>query len=195
MGWDEDTPWPYSRYSNRNAGSGRASRFENPPVVLGESVENDDTETKGAEENSVSDEDGGNMTTNSRATPRSKWAQWAGWAITGLMVMFLLADALTKLVLEPHVVEATTKIGYPLDAIRPLGIICLVCTILYAIPRTAILGAILLTGFLGGAIASKVRIEDPLFSSVLFCLYFGLLVWGGLYLRDDRLRALLPWRR
>jgi hypothetical protein len=97
--------------------------------------------------------------------------------------------------LEQHVVEATTKIGYPLDVIRPLGIICLACTILYAIPRTSILGAILLTGYLGGAIASKVRIEDPLFSSVLFGVYFGILVWGGLYLRDERLRALIPLSR
>jgi hypothetical protein len=97
--------------------------------------------------------------------------------------------------LEQHVVEATIEIGYPLDLIRPLGIICLACTILYAIPRTSILGAILLTGYLGGAIASKVRIEDPLFSSVLFGVYFGILVWGGLYLRDERLRALIPLSR
>jgi hypothetical protein len=80
------------------------------------------------------------------------------------------------------------------DAIRPLGIICLICTVLYAIPRTSILGAILLTGYLGGAIASKVRIEDPIFSSVLFGFYFGVLVWGGLYLRDERLRSLIPLR-
>jgi hypothetical protein len=97
--------------------------------------------------------------------------------------------------LEHHVVEATTMIGYPLDVIRPLGLICLVCTILYAIPRTSILGAILLTGYLGGAVASKLRIEDPLFSSVLFGVYFGILIWGGLYLRDERLRALIPWSR
>jgi DoxX-like family len=90
------------------------------------------------------------------------------------------------------VVAATATLGYPLDVIRPLGLICLVSTILYAIPRTSILGAILLTGYLGGAIASKVRIEDPMFSSVLFGLYFGLLVWGGLYLRNGQLRALLP---
>jgi len=86
-------------------------------------------------------------------------------------------------------------IGYPLDAIRPLGLICLACTILYAIPRTSILGAILLTGYLGGAGASKISIEDPLFSSVLFGVYFGVLIWGGLYLRNQRLRALIPWSR
>jgi len=126
---------------------------------------------------------------------RPRWMQWTGWSMSGLMILFLLFDGGSKLALESHVVEATTGIGYPADVIRPLGIICLVCTILYAIPRTAILGAILLTGYLGGAIASKVRIEDPLFSSVLFGVYFGILVWGGLYLRDERLRALVPLRQ
>jgi hypothetical protein len=127
------------------------------------------------------------------ATPR--WRRRIGWGITALMIAFLAFDGIGKLMLEHHVVEATTMIGYPLDVIRPLGIICLVCTILYAIPRTSILGAILLTGYLGGAVASKVRIEDPLFSSVLFGVYFGVLIWGGLYLRDERLRALVPWSR
>lgn len=98
-----------------------------------------------------------------------------GWGMSGLMIAFLIFDSVSKLVLERHVVAATTMIGYPLDTIRPLGVICLVATALYAIPRTLILGAILLTGYLGGAIANKVRIEDPLFSSVLF----GILVWGG----------------
>ena len=124
-----------------------------------------------------------------------KWMRRAGWGMSGLMIAFLVFDSAGKLVLERHVVEATTMIGYPLDTIRLLGIICLVCTALYAIPRTSILGAILLTGYLSGAIVSKVRIEDPLFSSVLFGVYFGLLVWGGLYLRDERLRALIPLRR
>jgi hypothetical protein len=123
--------------------------------------------------------------------PRVKWMQRTGWGFTGLMVLFLLFDSLSKVALEPHVVEATTRIGYPLAAIRPMGLICLACTVLYAIPRTSILGAILLTGYLGGAIASKLRIEDPLFSSVLFGVYFGILIWAGLYLRDERLRSLL----
>ncbi len=127
--------------------------------------------------------------------PQPRWMRWAGWVLSGFMIAFLLFDSVSKLALERHVVEATTQIGYPLDVIRPLGVICLVCTILYAIPRTAILGAILLTGYLGGAIASKARIEDPLFSSVLFGLYFGVLVWGGLFLRDGRLRCLIPLRR
>ncbi|MBV8108147.1 MAG: DoxX family protein [Hyphomicrobiales bacterium] len=135
------------------------------------------------------------MALQSQGSTRPKWMQWTGWGMSGLMIAFLLFDSVSKLVLEQHVVEATTKIGYPLDVIRPLGFICLACTILYAIPRTSILGAILLTGYLGGAIASKVRIEDPMFSSVLFGLYFGILVWGGLYLRDERLRALVPLSR
>ncbi|MGH7025480.1 MAG: DoxX family protein [Caulobacteraceae bacterium] len=78
---------------------------------------------------------------------------------------------------------------------RPLGAIALVCTLLYAVPRTSILGAILLTAYLGGAVASKVRVDDPLFSSVLFGVYFGILVWGGLWLRDEQLRTMIPVRR
>ena len=132
------------------------------------------------------------MTQQPNFSTRPKWIQRTGWAMSGLMIAFLLFDSVSKLVLERHVVAATATLGYPQDSIRPLGLICLVCTILYAIPRTSILGAILLTGYLGGAIASKVRIEDPMFSSVLFGLYFGLLVWGGLYLRNGQLRALMP---
>jgi DoxX-like family len=124
-----------------------------------------------------------------------RWMRWTGWGLSGLTIAFFLFDSLSKLALERHVVEATTKIGYPLDVTRPLGVICLLCTLLYAVPRTAFLGAILLTGYLGGAIASKVRIEDPLFSSVLFGLYLGLLVRGGLYFRDRRLRRLIPLQR
>ena len=135
------------------------------------------------------------MALQSQGSAGPKWMQWTGWGMTGLMIVFFLFDSVSKLVLEQHVVEATTKIGYPLDVIRPLGIIGLACTMLYAIPRTSILGAILLTGYLGGAIASKVRIEDPLFSSVLFGVYFGILVWVGLYLRDEQLRSLIPLRR
>ena len=118
-----------------------------------------------------------------------------GWALSMLTILFMLFDAGGKLALETHVLDATTKIGYPVSAIRPIGAIALICTVLYAVPRTAILGAVLLTGFYGGAVASKVRIDDPLFSSILFGVYFGLIAWGGLYLRDDRLRSLFPLRR
>ncbi|MGD0503880.1 MAG: DoxX family protein [Steroidobacteraceae bacterium] len=118
-----------------------------------------------------------------------------GWALSSLTILFMLFDAGGKLALESHVVDATTNIGYPVGAIRPIGVIALLCTILYAVPRTAIFGAVLLTGFYGGAVASKIRIEDPLFSSILFGVYFGLIAWGGLYLRDERLRALFPFCR
>ena len=118
-----------------------------------------------------------------------------GWIMSGLVVVFLVFDGTTKLMMITPVVNATVGIGYPVDVIRPLGIICLACAILYGMPRTAVLGAILLTGFLGGAVASKVRLEDPLFSQVLFGVYVGVLAWGGLYLRDGRLRALFPLRR
>jgi DoxX-like family len=135
------------------------------------------------------------MSTHSQGSSSSKAMLWAGWGMSGVTVVFMLFDGISKLALERHVVEATTKIGYPEGVIRPLGMVILTCTILYAIPRTAIFGAILLTGFLGGAVASKVRLEDPLFGSILFGVYVGILAWGGLYLRDDRIRALLPWRR
>jgi hypothetical protein len=120
------------------------------------------------------------------------WMRRLGWGMSGLMILFMMFDGLSKLALERHVVEATAKIGYPASSIQPIGIIGLLCTIMYAIPRTSILGAILLTGYLGGTVASKLRIDDPLFGSVLFGVYFGILAWGGLYLRDARLRSVLP---
>jgi hypothetical protein len=136
------------------------------------------------------------MSTNAHPIgSRSNTMLSVGWILSGLTILFMLFDGVSKLAMEHHVVEATAQIGYPLDVIRPLGIILLVCTILYAIPRTAIFGAVLLTGYLGGAVASKVRMEDPVFGSILFGVYFGILAWGGLYLRDERLRALIPLRR
>src|ERR1700748_2702000 len=129
------------------------------------------------------------MTTKSQIATSTKSMIWIGWIISGRGGVFLLFDGATKLMMIAPVVDATIGIGYPVDVIRPLGIIGLACAILYAIPRTAVLGAILLTGFLGGAVASKVRLEDPLFSQVLFGVYVGVLAWGGLYLRDGRLRA------
>jgi len=115
--------------------------------------------------------------------------------MSGVVLLFLVMDGATKLMMIQPVVNATAQIGYPLDLVRPIGIIGLVCAVLYAVPRTAVLGAILTTGLLGGAIASKMRLEEPLFSQVLFGVYVGVLAWGGLYLRDGRLRALFPLRR
>ena len=130
-----------------------------------------------------------------QAVSNSKAMYRTGWGMSGLVILFMLFDGISKVMLVTQVVEATNKIGYPGSVIRPIGIILLLCTVLYAVPRTAIIGAILLTGFLGGAVASKVRLEDPLFGSVLFGVYFGILVWGGLYFRDQRVRSLIPLRR
>jgi hypothetical protein len=135
------------------------------------------------------------MTTGIEPPGPGKARALIGWVLSIVTILFMLFDAGGKLLLESHVVEATTKIGYPVSAIRPIGIIALICTVLYAVPRTALLGVVLLTGFYGGAVASKIRIEDPLFSSVLFGVYFGFIAWGGLYLRDDRLRTFFPIRR
>jgi hypothetical protein len=135
------------------------------------------------------------MSTVSQTPSGSKMMFWAGWSMSGLTVLFLLMDGVTKLMMIGPVVEATKELGYPLGLVRPIGIIALVCAVLYAIPRTAVLGAIIITGLLGGAIASKLRLEEPLFSQVLFGAYVGVLAWGGLYLRDGRLRALFPMRR
>jgi len=115
-----------------------------------------------------------------------------GWAMSGLVMLFMAFDAVGKLIMMTPVIEATRQLGYPEDLIRPLGVIALACALLYAVPRTAVLGAILLTAFLGGAVASHLRLGDPLFSHVLFGVYVGLFAWGGLFLRDARLRALIP---
>jgi DoxX-like family len=131
------------------------------------------------------------MPTDFPTTFNSKGLLWTGRVLSGIVLLFLLMDGVTKLMLIQPVIDATTQIGYPQELIRPIGFIALGCAILYAIPRTAILGAILTTGLLGGAIASKMRLEEPLFSQVLFGVYVGIMVWGGLFLRDGRLRALI----
>jgi len=124
----------------------------------------------------------------------SKKSLWTGRIMTGIPILFLLADGVAKLFKPAPVVEGTVKLGYQESVIVPLGIVLLTCTILYALPRTSVLGAILLTGYLGGAVATHVRVGDPLFSHVLFPTYLGILIWGGLYLRDDRVRDLIPLR-
>lgn len=130
-----------------------------------------------------------------QSNTRSRMLSYLGWIMSGWVLLFLLADGAMKLLLTSAVVEATTGLGYPEHAIRPIGAICLTCAVLYAIPRTAVLGAILMTGFLGGAVASQVRVEAPLFSSTLFGIYVGLMAWGGLFLRIESLRGLIPLRR
>ena len=123
-------------------------------------------------------------------------ARSLGLAMSGIAVAFLVLDGTMKLLAPPVVMEANAQLGYAPDTglIRTLGAILLACTALYAAPRTAIFGAVLLTGFLGGAVASHVRIGSPLLTHVLFGVYVGLMVWGGLYLRDPRLRRLFPIR-
>lgn len=124
-----------------------------------------------------------------KSVPKQK--PWAGIIVSALVTLFLLADGVMKLIQPVPVVEATVKLGYPASVILPLGVVLTLCTILYAIPRTAVLGGVLLVGYLGGAVATHVRAGGPLFS-VLFPVIVGVLVWGGLYLREERLRALVP---
>jgi hypothetical protein len=126
------------------------------------------------------------------ATPTrsaSRGRLWTGRVLSGIPALFLAFDAAIKLACPPFVVEANARIGYPTSAIVALGVVLATCLALYLIPRTAILGAVLLTGYLGGAIATHVRVSDPLFSHVLFPIYVAILLWGGLYLRDGRLRG------
>jgi len=134
------------------------------------------------------------MESSPHATAVSKGSLWSGRILGALSILFLLMDGVMKLIKPAPVVEATVRLGYPESVIQSLGIVLLVCTILYAIPRTSILGAILLTGYLGGAVAANVRVGNPLFSHTLFPVYVALFVWGGLYLRDRRLRGLIPVR-
>jgi hypothetical protein len=119
---------------------------------------------------------------------------WTGRIMSAVPVLFLLFDAVGKLMKPAPVVTATVQLGYPESVITGLGIVLLVCTVLYAIPRTSVLGAILLTGYLGGATATHVRMGGPLFA-IVFPSILGILIWGGLYARDARLRALIPLRK
>ena len=124
----------------------------------------------------------------------SKKAMWGGWITSGLVTAFLLFDAVIHLLKPAPVVEAFAKLHLPLSLAVDLGVIELLCLVLYVIPRTSILGAVLLTGYLGGAVAIQVTTSNSLFGEILFPVYVGVLIWGGIYLRDDRLRALFPWR-
>jgi len=119
---------------------------------------------------------------------------WAGYIVTAIPVLFLLMDTVGKFVRPEAVVKGTIELGYPETVIIPLGIILLVSVIIYVVPATSVLGAILLTGYLGGAVATHVRIGNPLATHILFPVYIGILVWLGLYLRDTRVRELLPIR-
>src|SRR5262245_35857627 len=133
------------------------------------------------------------MTTPS--APHSRRALWGGRALSGFAVLFLLFDASVKVLQLPLAVEATTQLGYSANVLVWLGLLQLACLVVYVIPRTAVLGAVLWTGYLRGAVATHVRVGNPLLSQALFPVYVALLIWGGLWLRDERLRAVLPLRR
>ncbi len=127
--------------------------------------------------------------------PISTTALWTGRLLSGLVVVFLLFDGVIKLIPLDVVIETSRQLGIPTNLAVTLGVLTLLGTLLYAYPRTSVLGAILLTGYLGGAIYVHVRAGSPLFSHTLFGVYLGILLWGGLYLRDERLRLIFPWRR
>lgn len=119
--------------------------------------------------------------------------KWVSWTLSGLAVLFLGADAAGKILVPELMIANSPPLGLPADAgfYRLLGAILAVCTVLYALPRTAVLGAVLLTGYLGGTVATHLRVDSPLLTYTLFGVYLGLLVWAGLWLRDRRVRALL----
>ena len=131
------------------------------------------------------------MTSTDTTAPTPTWMPRAGYALSGLVVLFMAMDIAGKLLQLPIVIETILQLGWSADFTAPLGILLLVCTALYAFPRTSVLGAILLTGYLGGAVATHARIGSPLLSHTLFGVYLGVLIWAGLYLRDPRVRSLL----
>ncbi|AZO49951.1 MAG: DoxX family protein [Mesorhizobium sp.] len=132
-----------------------------------------------------------------QTAPVSSGALWTGRVLSALIVLFMIFDGAIKLPPLDIVTQTMVQLGWPADpnAARMLGIIGLISTALYALPRTSVLGAILLTAYMGGAIATKVRLDSPLFSHTLFGVYLGIILWAGLFLRDPRLRALIPFAR
>ncbi len=136
-----------------------------------------------------------NTFVNVSRPPGVKYRRRIGLALSLIAILFLLMDAGMKLLAMSDVLTTTAQLGYPGTAqfARNLGAVLLVCTLLYAWPRTSFIGAVLLTGYLGGAIASHVRIGSPLFTHILFGVYVALFVWGGLYLRDERVHELVTY--
>jgi hypothetical protein len=132
----------------------------------------------------------GSLTANSKRSDRfaSRTQLWAGRIVTGLTTLFMLMDGIMKIVKPAPVLEANAKLGYPLATLSGIGLALIACTVIYVIPRTSIFGAILLTGYLGGAVASQVRAGSGWFELV-FPVLFAILVWGGLWLRDHRVRS------
>ncbi len=120
---------------------------------------------------------------------------WIGRTLSALAILFLSFDTIVKVLRLPVAIEGTTQLGYPESTVFVIGTIQLVCLVLYVIPQTSVFGAILFTGYLGGAIATHLRIGSPLFTHILFPIYVAVLIWGGLYAREPRLRAMVPIRR
>ena len=127
------------------------------------------------------------------ATSNSKTLIWVGRIVSTLVVLFCAFDGIMKVIKEPHVIAASAEFGFSGNEIVFIGAIMLACTILYAIPRTAILGAVLLTGYLGGAVVSNIRVGHPVFQCI-FPIIFGVLAWGGVFVREPRVRELIPTR-
>ena len=134
------------------------------------------------------------MQAGTETAPVSKRRLRAGEIVSGIAVLFLLFDSIIKVMVIAPVAESFSQLGYPVSVSRGIGLLQLVCLAVYVVPRTSILGAILLTGYLGGAVATHVRVGSPLFTHVLFPIYVAVLLWGGLLLRDDRVRALIAPR-
>jgi hypothetical protein len=134
-------------------------------------------------------------TTDISTSPASRRMAIIGWTLSGLVGAFLIFSASLKFFAQGMVRETMSGLGWPVEYDLFIGVIETVCVVLYLIPRTAVLGAILETALLGGAIATNVRVGNPLFSHELFGVYLGLFVWGGLWFRDPRIRALIPLRR
>jgi DoxX-like family len=134
------------------------------------------------------------MPADASTAPVSKAALWTGRIISGLAALFLFWGSVSDLAKPAYVVEGMVKYGYPESSLTGIGVALMASVILYVIPRTSVLGAILLTGYLGGAVSTHVRASDP-FGRMLIPVVFSVLIWGALYLRDERLRALVPLRR
>jgi len=130
------------------------------------------------------------MSTTPESSKSPAWMYWTGWVVTVLPSLLLIFSAVTKFLAPPFVTEGFTKAGWNANLLVPLGITELASTILYLIPQTSTLGAILLTGYMGGAIAHHLRLGEP----IVFQVVVGVLIWLGLFLREPRLRAILPWR-
>ena len=135
------------------------------------------------------------MQSDTQTAPLATKTLWTGRILSGIAALFMVFDGVIHVMRIPPVVDAFAQLGYPVSLALGLGVLELICVAVYVIPRTAVLGAILLTGYLGGAIAAQVRIGSPLLSTTLFPVYVAAMLWGGLYLRDDRLRTLIPLRR